>query len=213
VDDPVRREAGVERDVGGVALEYGEHAGVGLERMVQQERDPLTGTDAVFAQVPGEPVGPGVELAEGERPLPDDLDGGRVRVAVRALRRQLGEEMVEALSRASADRLVPVVSTAHASAVRQFAGTAGTSDGEVSAGARRTAWKCRESAVVLFGHECAASGSGVPAREATSRRMPERRFGTTGDQARSNRTTTHFDVGVPLAIACDSSGISGLVSG
>jgi hypothetical protein len=43
--------------------------------------------------------------------------------------------------------------------------------------------------------------------------MPERRFERAEDQARSNRTTTHFEVGVPLPIAWDSSGMSGLVSG
>ncbi|BCJ45702.1 hypothetical protein GCM10010168_58770 [Actinoplanes ianthinogenes] len=32
-------------------------------------------------------------------------------------------------------------------------------------------------------------------------------------QARSSRTITHFDVGVPLSSACESSGTSGLVSG
>ena len=58
VGEPVRRETGIERDVDGVRLEHREHADVAVDRLVEEQANPVAGTDAKPAgQEPGEPVG------------------------------------------------------------------------------------------------------------------------------------------------------------
>ena len=65
VGQPIRREARVQRDVGGVRLEHGQHAEVAIERLVEEQGNPVAGPHALPGdQEPGELIGPRVEASQ-----------------------------------------------------------------------------------------------------------------------------------------------------
>jgi hypothetical protein len=62
VREAVLREADIERNVGGVDLQYGQHPDVREHGIVQEERDPVTRSGALAEQIPGELIRPRVKL-------------------------------------------------------------------------------------------------------------------------------------------------------
>ncbi len=69
------RVVGVERQVGGAGLEGGEQGDDQFGRAVQAEGDDVLGPDAVGDEVPGEPVGAGVEFGVAEGLVRADQGG------------------------------------------------------------------------------------------------------------------------------------------
>jgi hypothetical protein len=106
----VRRGVGIERHARPAEREDGELGDVGVDAVVEQQRDPVAGADTAQAQVAGEPVGPGGELVVGQRD-PGPVDGELARAPVLPDPvAPLLEDGVEALMAADppALRLVPV---------------------------------------------------------------------------------------------------------
>ncbi len=80
--EPLGGEAGIEGEVGGAALEGGEHGDDHVEAAFEMDADDVASSDAAGDEVMGELVGALVELPVGERLVgEDDCGGGRGAVA------------------------------------------------------------------------------------------------------------------------------------
>ena len=82
--EPLGREPGIEGQVGGAALERGEHGDDHVETAFEMDADDVTGGDATGDEVVGELVGAVVELTVGERLVGEDDrrgGGGALRLA------------------------------------------------------------------------------------------------------------------------------------
>ena len=95
----VVRKPGVERDIRRVQLEHRQHRDVAVDRLVEQQRHPVTGLHLTRGQqVPRQPVGPAVEVGVGERGL-FAAQGDAVGAALAGERVTAGfEEVVQSLA-------------------------------------------------------------------------------------------------------------------
>ncbi len=97
VADAVGGVVGVHREVGRSRLEDGEHGDHHLQGARHRQRDHLLRADALGDEVPGEPVGPGVELGVGQPGALED-GGGPVRDERRLGLEELGGGRVRELA-------------------------------------------------------------------------------------------------------------------
>ena len=103
--EPVGRRPGVERNVGRVKLEDGEHARVAVGRLVEEQADAVTGADPMLTvEMARQPVGTLLELGVRQpagRPVDRDRLSASLLDELVAVR---FEELLEPLARLPADR-------------------------------------------------------------------------------------------------------------